>query len=122
LGNYSEALANFQRTQNLLGGKHTGVKCYFGLTLAKTGKTGDARRILFGLENGKDYVSPVELAVLYLGLGEGKKALASLEKGYEEKDAQMSFLGVEPHFDSIRTEPRFIELMKKVGLSPENYQ
>ena len=119
---YPKAIDYFQRTLKAVGGKHTGVKCYLGFAFARSGKLNEARAILKDLETGEEYVSPVELAMLYIGLGENDKAIASLEKGYAEHDSQMQFLGVEPHFDDLRGDSRFVDLMKRVGLSPENYR
>lgn len=90
--------------------------CYLGVALAKDGQIGEAKAILRRLETGKDYVSPVELAVLYVGLGEREKALAALERAYSERDSQMQYLVIEPNFDSLSSEPRFAALVQKVGL------
>ena len=54
--------------------------------------------------------------VVYLGRGEKEKALEWLEKCYADRDVQCWFLKVEPLCDSLRTEPRFQALLKKVGL------
>jgi hypothetical protein len=57
-----------------------------------------------------------ELAVLYIGLGDKEHTLSALERGYAAHDLQLGFLGVDPNFDSLRSEPRFQELIRKVGL------
>jgi hypothetical protein len=54
--------------------------------------------------------------VITAGLGQKEQALSSLERAYTVHDLQMQFLGVDPHYDSLRSEPRFKELMRKVGL------
>ncbi len=61
-------------------------------------------------------LSPGELAVLYVGLGDKEQALSALERAYTAHDLQMQFLGIEPHVDPLRSEPRFKELVRKVGL------
>ncbi len=99
-----------------LNGDHTGINCYLGSALAKAGRTDEAKAILRRLETGKEYVSPVELAILYVGLNEEEKALASLERALAERDSQMQYLLIEPNFDQLRTEQRFAELVRKVGL------
>jgi hypothetical protein len=68
------------------------------------------------LKRTKEYVSPAELAILYAGLGDQEGALSSLERAYEAHDLQMQFLKVDPHYDSLRGEPRFQDLMRRVGL------
>jgi hypothetical protein len=84
--------------------------------LAKDGQRGEAEAILKQLETTREYVSAAELAVLYAGLGEKGKALSALERAYAAHDLQMQNLGIDPNYDSLRTEPRFQDLMRKVGL------
>ena len=68
------------------------------------------------MKTTKDYVSPAELAILYVGLGDKEAALDSLERAYREHDSQMRFLKVDPHYDALRSEARFQDLMRRVGL------
>jgi hypothetical protein len=62
------------------------------------------------------YVSPAASMVVYLGLGEKEKALEWLEKCYADQDTHCWFLKVDPLYDSLRNEPRFQAVLKKVGL------
>lgn len=84
--------------------------------MAKAGRRNEAESILKKLETTKEYVSPAELAVLYVGLDQKEQALSALERAYAAHDLQMGFLGIDPHYDSLRSEPRFQELIRKVGL------
>ena len=56
------------------------------------------------------------IAMLYIALDERDQALTWLEKAYGEHSPMMQWLKVDPRFDGIRQEPRFQELMRKVGL------
>ena len=76
----------------------------------------DALTILNKLKAAKEYVSPAELAILYAGLGDKEEAFQSLERAYAAHDLQLQFLKVEPHYDSLRSDPRFAGLMRRVGL------
>jgi|GEM_PF-6864291 len=76
----------------------------------------EAFAILNKLKTAKEYVSPFELATLYLGLGDKEAALESLESAYRAHDYQMQYLKVDSHFDALRSEARFQALMSKVGL------
>lgn len=58
------------------------------------------------------------LATIYTGLGQKDQALQQLEKAYEERFYRLIFLGVDPVFDSLRGDPRFQELLRRVGLPP----
>jgi hypothetical protein len=62
------------------------------------------------------YVSPYDLAILYTGLGDKDNAFEQLNKAYDERSGWMIYLKVEPHFDPLRSDRRFEELVRKVGL------
>ena len=111
---YAEAVAGFHRVIEL--GGEPGYQIYLGAAYAKSGERGRAQAILKRLEISESYVSPGELAVLYAALGERERAFASLERAYTMRDAQLQFLQVEPAFDSLRSDPRFQDLMRRVGL------
>jgi hypothetical protein len=63
------------------------------------------------------YVSPYNIATVYNGLGELDEALAWLERGYEQRDLRMSFLKVEPKWNNLRSDPRFQDLLRRVGFT-----
>ena len=62
------------------------------------------------------YVSPYFIAVIYSGLGQKDEAFAWLDKAYAEHHPYLTLLKVEPVFDRLRSDPRFAELMRRVGL------
>ncbi len=66
------------------------------------------------ISQGK-YVAAYEIALQYAMIGDKDKAFEWLDKAYEERSGRMSYLFVEPQFDSIRSDPRFTELLKKIG-------
>ena len=113
-GMYTEAIAAFRRVIEL--GGEPGYQIYLGAAYAKVGERGRAQAILKQLETGESYVSPGELAILYTALGEREQAFASLERAYAAHDAQLQFLHIEPAFDPLRSDPRFQDLMRRVGL------
>ena len=77
-----------------------------------------ARETLAPLEERRkdDYVSPVELATLYIALGDNDRAIDWIEKAYEERRGWMAYLNVHPLVDPLRAEPRFKVLVRKMGL------
>ncbi|MFN7943903.1 MAG: protein kinase [Blastocatellia bacterium] len=115
-GRYAEAIAAYQKAINL-GKQDSDTRIYLGCAWAKAGEQAKARSILKQLEAEK-YVSPGALTALYLALGEREQAIASLERAYAAHDNQLLFLRISPHFDPLRNDPRFIDLMRRVGLSP----
>ena len=64
----------------------------------------------------RQYVNTTAFASIYLGLGEKEKALDWLEKSYEDQESACWYLTVEPVYDSVRNEPRFQAILKKLGL------
>ena len=61
--------------------------------------------------------APYFLAMVQVGLGDKAQALALLEKGYSERDAYLPWLKVEPALDPLRSEPRFRQLLVRMGLA-----
>jgi serine/threonine-protein kinase len=61
------------------------------------------------------YVRPYHIALVHNGLDEGEQALTWLERGFEQRDAKMVFLKVEPKWNNLRNEPRFVDLMKRMN-------
>ena len=62
-------------------------------------------------------VLPFNLAMVYLGLGDRQRALDHLERAYEADSQMMAWLGTDRLFDPLRSEPRFVALLKKLGFS-----
>ncbi|MDE2273924.1 MAG: winged helix-turn-helix domain-containing protein [Gammaproteobacteria bacterium] len=82
------------------------------------GRQKQAQRVLAELQqaSAQRYVPPYNFAVVYLGLGDRHRALEWLEKAYVNRDVHMVFLAVEPKWRRLRDEPRFFELLRRVGL------
>ncbi len=66
------------------------------------------------------YTTSDGLAILYARLGEKEKALQALDRAYKERQLHMTEIGVEPAFDTLRSEPRFQRLLRQVGLGAES--
>src|SRR5438552_255801 len=64
------------------------------------------------------YVSPYYVAKIYAALGDKEQAVAWLEKGYEERNPDFIELKVEPALDVLRTDARFRDLLRRIGLAP----
>jgi tetratricopeptide (TPR) repeat protein len=112
---YPEAIASYQETIKM-GGDNPSLQIYLGAAYALAGARKKAQEILKRLQASVGYVSPGELAVLFIALGEPEQAFKSLEKAYADHDLQLQFLGIDPTFDPLRSDPRFQELIRKVGV------
>jgi DNA-binding winged helix-turn-helix (wHTH) protein/tetratricopeptide (TPR) repeat protein len=116
LGRYDEAIAEFEAMQP----SHEDP---LGLTaIARTralmGQQSEARRMLNELSDlGRtSYVPAATLAAIHVALGEYELAIEQLERGVEERAIILMWLGSEPHWDPLRTHPRFPALLARVGL------
>ena len=76
------------------------------------------RRRLFGSRPYRRRMVHFHLARNYARVGEQDRAIASLEAGYAEREGNMVFIGVEPLFESLHADPRFRDLLRRVGLKP----
>jgi eukaryotic-like serine/threonine-protein kinase len=86
---------------------------------AVAGRRDEARRSLAQLLQiaKRRYVPPVYIAKVYAGLGENAQALALLNQAFQARSDQLTELRVEPAFDPLRADPRFVDLLRRVGLA-----
>lgn len=115
-GMHAEAVAAAKRAGELSGNSQS--QAYRAYALAKWGKLSEARALvdeLLKLTNDT-YVPPYNLALAYNAVGEREKALQYLEKGFAEKDVRMVFLKVEPFWHNLRSEPRFLDVLKRMRI------
>src|SRR5438309_6890945 len=115
-GDPAGAIAEFQRSKIVVTGAW-----YQGLLGYAYGMSGDrpkAEQMIRELEEmaKRQYVSSTAFAMIYLGLGEKEKALDWLDKSYQDQESACWYLTVDPIYDSVRNEPRFQALVKKVRL------
>jgi serine/threonine-protein kinase len=82
---------------------------------AMGGKPAEAKRILHELLR-EGVVSPYYIAVIYAGLGDRQRAFESLERAYREQVSLLVYLKVDPRLESLRGDPRFDDLARRVGL------
>ncbi len=64
----------------------------------------------------RSYVPPYDFALIFAGLGEKDKAFEWLQKAYEDRSAYLVYLNVEPIWDSLRSDPRFTDLLQRMRL------
>ena len=115
-GDTAGAIAEFQRSKIVVTGAwYQGL---LGYANAISGDRPKAEQMLRELEEmtKRQYVSSTAFAMIYLGLGEKEKALDWLDKSYQDQESACWYLTVEPIYDSVRKEPRFQALLKKIGL------
>ena len=93
-------------------------KAFLGCALAKSGAEQPALAVLAKLlesSSSNVYVSPYSIAQLYNCLGERDEAFAWLERGFEQRDHKMGLLKVEPKWNNLHDDPRYQDLVRRVG-------
>jgi hypothetical protein len=89
-----------------------------GFAYGVAGREREAREVLKELAQlqKRRYVSPMAFTYVYIGLGDKDQAFAWLEKGYEERSNHLAFFKVSPMVDKLRSDPRFADLLRRIGL------
>ena len=120
-GEVTGATAEFQTAVTLSPGI-TMYKGGLGHAYARAGQTSEARRLLRELSDlsTRRYVSGIDFASIYTGLGERGLAFASLEKAYQQRDPRLIiWLNLHPEFDTLRSDSRMRDLARRIGLPSE---
>jgi serine/threonine protein kinase/tetratricopeptide (TPR) repeat protein len=117
MGRYELAISEGVRGVKLSGGSPL-MKAALAQTLATAGKQAEAIKILDELtEWAKEkYVAPYFFAGIHAGLGEEDRGMEYLEKSYEEHSHWLMYLHMDPGMDSLRSNPRFQNLLRRIGL------
>jgi TolB-like protein len=117
-GLYGQAVEMLSKGR-ALGGEIPFILGALGQAYALDGREAEARALIAKLEAmGKErYVSTCSIALIYCGLGEKDRALDWLETACRRSELRLTSIGVHPAYDTLRDEPRFRALLKKVGLA-----
>ncbi|HKQ79948.1 MAG TPA: protein kinase [Blastocatellia bacterium] len=115
-GKYSEAIAELSKAYTRE--QHYSFLADLGHAYAVAGRRNEARQTLAQLQRlpRQRYLSPVYIAKIHAGLGETDEALKLLRQGYQDRSDLLTWLRVEPTFDPLRSDARFAELLRLVGL------
>ena len=115
-GNFKEAIPELEKARVIDSPPF--IAGLLGYAYAKSGDRAKADAIIAELNqmSSRGFVSPACTMLVYLGLGEKRQALEGLEKAYDVRSQWLSLLKVDRIYDPLRSEPRFIELVKKTGL------
>jgi tetratricopeptide (TPR) repeat protein len=115
-GMFDDAIAESEKALSLMVRGGPGARSILGYSYAAAGRERDARAILEEWSaRPRRFAQPFSPAAAYAALGDKGKALELLEAGYEQR-AYMPRLGVDPALDSLRSDRRFQDLVRRVGL------
>jgi TolB-like protein/tetratricopeptide (TPR) repeat protein/class 3 adenylate cyclase len=112
---YSDAEVEFSKARELSHGNSEAIASG-GYVAALAGDTAKARAVLDELKGSERYIPPVNVALVFNGLGDQNEALSWLDKACEQRDVRLTLLKVDPRWDSFRSNPRFITILKRIGL------
>jgi non-specific serine/threonine protein kinase len=116
-GLYSQGIAEIQQGVRLSGGDPN-IEGELGIAYAMAGRRAQAIEILDKLTalSKQSYYSPYRIALIYAGLGEKDMAIELLQKAYEDQDIWLLYAKVDPACDSLRSDPRFGHMLRRMGL------
>ncbi len=119
-GNFMEAIAEFNQAKQL-DPEQPFTLGYLGHTYAVSGQRDKAQQMIEEIERRTKLtynVDPFAVAMIFVGLGEKDEAFAWLEKAYQERSENLLYYKDTPLLDSVRSDPRFTNLLRRMNLSP----
>jgi TolB-like protein/DNA-binding winged helix-turn-helix (wHTH) protein/Tfp pilus assembly protein PilF len=114
-GKREEGIADLQNAARIDGsGRRLGV---LGWGLGVAGRRAEATEVLHKLQSGAELSKrPWSLAIVYIGLGKKDEAFVWMEKAYAEHSSDLRAVKVDPIYDPVRSDPRFADLVRRMGL------
>jgi TolB-like protein/Tfp pilus assembly protein PilF len=118
-GRFADAIAELRQALSGSGGAPRYVSA-LGHAYAISGQRRMAEESLDRLTEQlkRRYVAPVDMAEIHIGLAEKEQALKDLEMAYQDHSCWMIWLRVDPRFDSIRGDPRYQDILRRMHLTP----
>jgi TolB-like protein/tetratricopeptide (TPR) repeat protein len=117
LRKYQEAMAELNRMRPI-SQDWSWIVSEIGYLDGLLGKRAEAQKIIGELtaRSANEYIDPCLLAFVYIALGDKDQAFAWMEKAFKERSGWILWLQVEPQFDPLRSDPRFKDLVHRIGL------
>lgn len=112
-GMFPESIAAFKKA-----GEGPDTLGHLGNAYARAGQTAEAMKAIARLQDQvrKNGVGRYEIALIYTGLGKKQEAFQWLEEAYQTHDVGLIYLKIDPCLDPLRPDPRFEDLIRRVGL------
>lgn len=117
-GLYPEAIAELEKIRT--PDTSRSVLSELGHVYALQGRRPEALQVIEDLQRSskRTFIDPWYVANIYAALGEKDAAFTWLEKAYQQHSPAMDGLRIDPRYAAIRSDPRFVDLVRRVGLSP----
>jgi serine/threonine-protein kinase len=113
---YAEAISEYEQTGGLR--EWVPTLAALGHVYGLQGRTAEARKVLAHLDEiaRERYVTSYGVALVYAGMGDKEQAFSKLEQAFDERSHWLVWLNLDPRWDSLRADPRFDELKRRLGL------
>jgi TolB-like protein/tetratricopeptide (TPR) repeat protein len=117
MGRYAEAIALYEKAQNISGRTAFGL----AITYARMNRPDDAREVLAKTVASRGSYTPGDaIAHVYVALGaHNDDAIRELERACDERSSSLHFVGIAPEFAPLRSDKRFLSILRRIGLEPE---
>jgi TolB-like protein len=117
LNEHAKAIAHLKQARTETGEMPL-MDAALGLAYAVSGKKAETMKLAeaFKAAAKKRYIPPTYFGMLFAGLGDKDKAMMWLEKAYDDRADGLTWLNVEPMLDEVRSDPRFQNLIRRIGL------
>lgn len=117
LNEHTKAIAHLKQARRDTGEMPL-MDAALGLAYAVSGKKAETLKLADAFKSAakKRYIPPTYFGMLFAGLGDKDKALVWLEKAFDERADGLTWLNVEPMLDEVRSDPRFQDLIRRIGL------
>jgi TolB-like protein/DNA-binding winged helix-turn-helix (wHTH) protein/Tfp pilus assembly protein PilF len=117
-GIWLQAISEYQKAVDLSQNNPAALAA-LGTAYGYAGNRDEARKVMARLRDAskRHYVSAFDMATVFAGLGDHDSALHWLEKSYADRESQMAFLNITHRLDSLRSDPRFADLLHRMGLN-----
>jgi serine/threonine protein kinase/tetratricopeptide (TPR) repeat protein len=115
---YAEAIAELTKVK-AASGDWPPIIAELGYAYGASGNRSEAEKMLDDLrqQSARRYVDPYLIAVIQIGMGEEERTFAELDRAYRERSSWLPWLTAEPKWDALRSDSRFIDLVRRVGLA-----
>ena len=117
-GNWSQAISEYQQAVAISQNNPIALAS-LGSAYGHLGDQAAARKMIARLQEASKhhYVSAFDMATVFAGIGDPDSAFHWLEKAYAQRESQMAFLNITHRMDPLRSDPRFADLLRRMGLS-----
>jgi len=118
LNEHAKAIAHLKQARTETGEMPL-MDAALGLAYAVSGKKAETMKLAEAFKSAakKRYIPPTYFGMLFAGLGDKDKAMMWLEKAYDDRADGLTWLNVEPMLDEVRSDPRFQDLIRRIGLT-----